>query len=57
MKKIIEFLKYPSTLQGIVVFITAGLSALFPQYAAQIASVGGLIVGGHMVVKSDVDVK
>lgn len=57
MKKILEYLKYPSTVQGIVVFLTAGLSALFPQYVKEIAAVGALIVGAHMTVKSDVDVK
>lgn len=57
MQKIIDFLKYPSTWQGIVALIGALGVTLMPEQKEAIITAGVAVVGAISLFFSDTDVK
>lgn len=57
MQKIIDFLKYPSTWQGIVALLGVVGVTLNPDQIAAITTAGVAVVGAIALFFSDADVK
>jgi len=57
MQKLLDFLKYPSTWQGLIALLGALGVSLMPEQSEAIITAGIAIVGAISVLFSDSDVK